>query len=123
MFKDKLYTVLGSESEGQSVKARISFDRSHPIFDGHFPGHPVVPGVCMMQILKEVMEDHTTQKLQITNGDNMKFLAIINPDENKEVNVDISYTDSEGRYLVTGSLQAGPVTFFKFKGTFQKYDA
>lgn len=120
MLRNKLYKVLRSEAAGESVRSSITFDRAHPVFEGHFPGHPVVPGVCMMQILREVLEDHVAHKLRITRGDNLKFLAIINPDENKEVDVDLTYSVSDGSYNVSGSLQAGSITFFKFKGTFQK---
>ena len=96
------------------------FDRSHPIFEGHFPGHPVVPGVCMMQILREVLEDHVAERLRIARGDNMKFLAIINPDENQEVEVDLSYSVADDSYSVSASILNASTTFFKFKGTFQK---
>jgi hypothetical protein len=74
----------------------------------------------MMQILREILEDHIAQRLRISRGDNMKFLAIINPDENKAVDVDLSYSFSDGSYNVSGSILTASTTFFKFKGTFQK---
>jgi 3-hydroxyacyl-[acyl-carrier-protein] dehydratase len=119
MLLNKLYTLVSQESENGKVRALISFNRSHPIFDGHFPGHPVVPGVCMMQILREIMEIEVGQKLRITFGDNLKFLSIINPEEHKEVEAHISFTGDQS-LLVNATLQAGTVTFFKFKGTFGK---
>jgi 3-hydroxyacyl-[acyl-carrier-protein] dehydratase len=120
MLRNNLYKVLESNTTGETINSRISFDRSHPIFDGHFPGQPVVPGVCMMQILRELMEDHSGQKLRITYGDNLKFLAVINPDENKEVDVALTYKVADDAYNVTGSILTSSTTFFKFKGTFKK---
>lgn len=120
MLRNKLYKVLRMEGAAETVKSSITFDRTHSVFEGHFPGHPVVPGVCMMQILREILEDHVAHKLRITRGDNLKFLAIINPDETSEVDVDLSWVASDGAYNVSGSIQAGSTTFFKFKGTFQK---
>jgi 3-hydroxyacyl-[acyl-carrier-protein] dehydratase len=119
MLLNKFYTLVSQESEGGKVKAVITFTRSHPIFDGHFPGYPVVPGVCMIQILREIMEIEVAQKLRITFGDNLKFLAVINPEEQGQVEVRIGY--SGGNSLnVNATLEAGEVTFFKFKGTFEK---
>ena len=45
----------------------------------------------------------------------MKFLAVINPDQNHEVDVSITYTDDNGAVNVNASLFAGTVTFFKLK--------
>jgi 3-hydroxyacyl-[acyl-carrier-protein] dehydratase len=120
MLLNHFYTLLKQESEGGKVTAKISFDKSHKIFDGHFPGHPVVPGVCMMQILREVMEVEVGQKLRIIKGDNMKFLAIINPEENQEVEVAIAHTVADDMINLNATILSGAVTFFKFKGTFQK---
>jgi 3-hydroxyacyl-[acyl-carrier-protein] dehydratase len=119
MLLNKFYTLVTQESQGGKVKAVISFTRSHPIFDGHFPGHPVVPGVCMIQILREIMEIEVAHKLRIRFGDNLKFLAIINPEQHKEVEVRIDYS-GDYSLIVNATLEAGEVTFFKFKGTFEK---
>jgi 3-hydroxyacyl-[acyl-carrier-protein] dehydratase len=120
MLLNSFFTILKQESDSGSVKALISFDKSHPIFNGHFPGHPVVPGVTMVQILREIMEIQTGKKLKISTGDNLKFLAVINPEEHHQVEVVISYSIKENTYSLNATLSAGPVTFFKFKGTFQE---
>jgi 3-hydroxyacyl-[acyl-carrier-protein] dehydratase len=120
MLLNNFFKILQQNAEPGSVKAVISFERTHPIFAGHFPGHPVVPGVTMIQALREIMEVQTSSKLGITTGDNLKFLSIINPEEHHEVEVVITYTKSERTYSLNATLLAGTVTFFKFKGTFQE---
>jgi 3-hydroxyacyl-[acyl-carrier-protein] dehydratase len=119
MLLNKFYTLNKQESENGKVTALISFNSAHPIFEGHFPGHPVVPGVCMIQILREIMEVEVAHKLRISLGDNLKFLSIINPAEHNEVEVLISFTGN-GTLNIIATLQAGAVIFFKFKGTFEK---
>ena len=120
MLLNDFYSIISQESGADSVKAVITFNSSHKIFEGHFPGHPVVPGVCMMQTVRELMEIAVSHKLRISTGDNMKFLSIIDPGQHKEVEVAISYTHEGDVYTVTATLLAGKVTFFKFKGTLQK---
>ena len=120
MLLNSFFAILKQESENGTVRALISFDKSHPIFKGHFPGHPVVPGVTMVQILREIVEIQTGSKLKISTGDNLKFLAVINPEEHHEVEIVISYVISGNTYTLNATLSAGPVTFFKFKGTLQK---
>lgn len=109
------YTILNRDASNGSVRAKISINRAHKIFDGHFPGLPIVPGVCMMQIIREIMEVTTDKPLSIAGADNIKFLAVINPDQNTEVDVSITYTDDGGTFNLNASLFAGTVTFFKLK--------
>jgi 3-hydroxyacyl-[acyl-carrier-protein] dehydratase len=120
MLLNKLYTLTKQESENGKVSAMISFNRAHPIFEGHFPGHPVVPGVCMMQIVREIMEIEVGQKLRLALGDNLKFLSIINPDEHRDVEVDVAFSTVNNTLNINATLHSGAVTFFKFKGAFEK---
>jgi 3-hydroxyacyl-[acyl-carrier-protein] dehydratase len=98
----------------------VQFNRSHKIFEGHFPGQPVVPGVCMMQMIKEIMEKIRRRKLQLTSASNMKFLSLIDPNQFAEVNTMISWVDAEqGSIAITASLFSGELIFFKMNATFQ----
>ena len=69
----------------------------------------------MMQIIREIMEVTTERSLSIVEAENMKFLAVINPEQNHEVDVSITYSDGSGTFNVNASLFAGTVTFFKLK--------
>ena len=55
------------------------------IYQAHFPGEPITPGVCIMQIGKEVLEDALGKNLQVTAVKNIKFLSVISPKENTSV--------------------------------------
>lgn len=34
----------------------LPFDADHPVFPGHFPGHPIVPGVLLLGWAQAVIE-------------------------------------------------------------------
>lgn len=70
------YIVECNESE-----FTIRFDASHPIFTGHFPGHPIVPGACLVQIAEELLAAHLGQKVRFTSVRNLKFRQPITPDK------------------------------------------
>jgi 3-hydroxyacyl-[acyl-carrier-protein] dehydratase len=44
--------VISCEA-GRSVEARTSFDADDPMFAGHFPGNPLVPGVILTEALAQ----------------------------------------------------------------------
>lgn len=121
MLLNNFFTVQeesSKEVDGKyTINAQIRIDKNHSIFEGHFPNQPIVPGVCMIQIIKEILEKHRGQKLIFTDGGNIKFLAMINPEANSVINVEISYSNSNPDN-VDAKLFWGEVIFFKVKGSF-----
>jgi 3-hydroxyacyl-[acyl-carrier-protein] dehydratase len=117
MLLDSLFIVKDYSAEGSEIKATLELDENHSIFKGHFPGQPVVPGVCMMQSVKELVERHVKHKLVVAEADNMKFLSVIDPRINKLINATISVSDKDSVLSINASLFAEKVTFFKLKAT------
>lgn len=84
------YNVIKIENTAEGVsRASITLNAEHNIFQGHFPGNPVTPGVCMMQIAKDLAEEITGKKLFLTSASNVKFMAIINPAENPDLALEL----------------------------------
>lgn len=101
------------------INTDITIDAAHHIFDGHFPGQPVVPGVCMMQMVKEIVETVIQQKTNLVKGHDLKFMAVIDPSQNNQVSATLKYTaEANGNLLVTASFFKDELTHFKFKGSF-----
>ena len=108
--------------EGSQTKllATVSLNDSHPIYNGHFTGNPVVPGVCQIQMIKELVEKAVKQQLRLTESDNIKFLSMISPLVNKQLEFVVQIKPSEERQIVViASIGAGTTQFLKFKGKFQ----
>ena len=89
LLKD-FYTVeqLDKTDEGKYT-AVVFLNNAHDVFKGHFPGNPVTPGVCMMQIIKELAQEITKSSLVMTSSSNVKFMALINPDVNPKLKLDL----------------------------------
>jgi 3-hydroxyacyl-[acyl-carrier-protein] dehydratase len=119
MLQGSFYTVLNNQSEDGSMDVSIEINPDHHIFEGHFPQTPVVPGVCMMQMVKELVEGFTGKKLRLSKADHLKFLTIINPRENKLLQVNITVIPTLVQsFQVTAAFSHKDTTFFKFKGGF-----
>ena len=119
MLQGDFFHISSTTVTNRSVFATFNINAAHRIFEGHFPGHPVVPGVCMMQMLKELLEKVIEKKTRLFKGDYMKFLAIINPAENPTIQAELSYNNNEaGEISVIARLFSDKMTFLKFKGIF-----
>ena len=99
----------------------IALNPKHKIYEGHFPGNPVAPGVCLTQMVKETIEHITTKQLTMVTGDNIKFTAVLNPEINSNVIMTLSLKNKENGLLYADStITAGEKSFFSFKGNFKE---
>ena len=95
LLKD-FYKVLSLEKvDSQKYSAVIHVNAAHIVFKGHFPGNPIMPGVCMMQIIKELTESITQLPLVMQSLSNVKFMALINPDVTPELRLELDITKTD----------------------------
>lgn len=122
MLLDNFYTVSSFNTSPTGVTtAQLHIFAEHAIFGGHFPGMPVVPGVCMVQILKELTERRTGHALQLGKAPLIKFLSIWQPGTHPDVEAELEVTNTApATFQVTGTIKSGETTFFKFKGFFHE---
>ncbi|WP_024771978.1 MULTISPECIES: 3-hydroxyacyl-ACP dehydratase [Aquimarina] len=99
LLKD-FYTANTLETVENMSTATITINKNHKIFKGHFPGNPVTPGVCMMQIIKELTEGIVDKKLFMQSSSNIKFMAIINPEKNPDLVLTLDITKTDDTYKV-----------------------
>ena len=112
------YSVENWNLTESGLSCTVSFNAAHKIFNGHFPGNPIVPGVCTIQIIADLLQRATGQQLQLSQAPNIKFLQLITPHVRPEVN--ISWTESEEIYTTNTSLKIGDATLFKMNASFSK---
>jgi 3-hydroxyacyl-[acyl-carrier-protein] dehydratase len=120
MLQNDFFSFTAPQIEGNSVTTSLELNVTHKIFEGHFPQHPVVPGVCMMQMVKEVVEAAIRKETNLLKADNIKFLNMIDPRENKLLQLNYKFVlPEEGKISIDAQLLNSNATFFKFKGTFE----
>lgn len=74
----------------------ISLNPEHQIYKVHFPGLPITPGVCIVQIAVELLELCTGRQLQIDVLKNVKFLNVISPNEVQHLTYELKKVNTEG---------------------------
>jgi len=120
MLQNDLFHFTALRTEGNVVRTTVELNAAHAIFAGHFPDQPILPGVCMMQIVKELLEEVTGTPTRLTKASEMKFLAVIDPNENPSVDLELTHTAVEDSIKVDATIHNATVKFFKFKGLFVK---
>ncbi len=95
LLKD-FYTINSIEkSDDSNYEVTIFINKNHEVFNGHFPGNPIMPGVCMMQIIKELTEEITSSSLLLQSLSNVKFMALINPFATPDLRLELNIVVTE----------------------------
>ncbi|WP_293893379.1 3-hydroxyacyl-ACP dehydratase [Flavobacterium sp.] len=121
LLKD-FYTINSiDKKDDHNFEVVIYINENHEVFKGHFPGNPVMPGVCMIQIIKELTEQFTKSFLIMQTLASVKFTALINPFVTPELRLELSIVITDD-YLV----QVKNTTYFnetlalKLSGVYKK---
>jgi 3-hydroxyacyl-[acyl-carrier-protein] dehydratase len=118
---EDFYTIRETQTESPTkINVKVELNVNHPVYKGHFPQVPVAPGVCLIQMIKEVMMQHHHKNLLMTDGDNIKFMAIINPNQNPFFIIEYDFRFPEPEILEASAIiRWEAVTYLKFKGKFK----
>lgn len=81
----ELYQLIESTSGDNKYTYQVELNAKHPIYKGHFPAMPILPGVCTLQIIKGCLSKSTGHTIRIQSIKECKFLAPINPLVNTEL--------------------------------------
>ncbi|MBZ0328484.1 MAG: 3-hydroxyacyl-ACP dehydratase [Altibacter sp.] len=122
MLIEELYSVIALEQSAEGVKATVRLNKDHDIFKGHFPGNPIMPGVCMIQIIKELTEEAIDKKLFLSVSSNIKFMTIINPDVNPVLNLDLLISEDGDEVKVKNITSFNDTEALKLSATFKIVD-
>lgn len=117
LLENKFYKVLRvrEEGEGKTVYHLVILPDCN-VYQGHFPGNPVCPGVCNIQTIKECASLLTGKELRITSIKQCLLTAIASPTVCPEVDVQLEVTESNGIYSIVASISDEKQQYMTFKG-------
>ncbi len=116
MLIDNFYSIKHFESGPHKIVASLCINDKHPVFQGHFPDQPIVPGVIQLQLIKECMENALKNRFFIQSIDQAKYIQMISPLQHPNIEVEISYAlTEEGHFKIVASISSGTSTFTKVK--------
>ena len=95
-----LFSIKNITHEDGIITAQLGINKDSDILKGHFPSHPVVPGACMLQIVKDVLETALAQPIRLKRADHLKFMTMIDPANTKHVQLNITHKNIESDILI-----------------------
>ena len=115
----KAYSIFKKEENQHGLNFLIRIHFSHSIFEGHFPEKPILPGVIMCTIIKDLISETLGIDIQLKKAKNIKFLKMITPDKNNLFNVNL-LIKKEGNYNIKAVITKNKEIYFKLNGEYKK---
>lgn len=76
MFADFCDIKMNGEEAGVYTFEAV-LNPEHAVYEGHFPGLPVTPGVCLLRVVKECASRLRNRRLRFERIISCKFLAVV----------------------------------------------
>ncbi|MBR4266285.1 MAG: hypothetical protein IKQ46_09545 [Bacteroidales bacterium] len=102
--------------EDGSVIYSVSLNPGHDVYKGHFPEKPITPGVCNIQMIKELAEDAQGKQFTLKNIDRCRLTSMVTPDGSPKLDVKIQF-DAADAYKLSATIFYGETTFMTLTGT------
>ena len=113
-----------SQNEQGEIVATFNFSSGSRIFDGHFPGNPILPGICQLEAVKYMIERVMGRKCRLRQASAIKFFQPILPDQ--EFTLAINCADNGDGLLdvrCKGTTGAGNARSTDIKARYKLNDA
>jgi len=119
---DKLFSIDSITSDADlQYTADISLNPDHPIFRGHYPGLPLTPGVCQIDIVRTVLQEIKKTEVRLIDAKNIKFTNPIDPRRVLSLKLKLVLEGTADEIRVKSTLFSAETVFFQFSGRFTTF--
>ena len=117
LLENKYYKVLRARENGEGKAVfHVAILPDCNVYEGHFPGKPVCPGVCNIQTIKECASLLVGKELRIFSIKQCLLTAIATPTVCPDVDVEVEVKDVDGKYSIVATISDEIRQYMTFKG-------
>ena len=117
MLQNKFYRILSIDKQSDNQATyHVAILPDCNVYEGHFPGDPVCPGVCNIETIKECASDLVGRPLRISTIKQCRLTAVATPTVCPEVEVMVKVSVNDDAYAVLATIADDKQTYMEFKG-------
>ena len=94
MLVENYYKIDGILSRDGGTVFTVSLNPDCGVYEGHFPGSPVCPGVCNLQMVRECAQEAAGREFRIKEIKQCRYVSLMSPQTHPQVTVDLSLEPS-----------------------------
>jgi 3-hydroxyacyl-[acyl-carrier-protein] dehydratase len=124
MMKERFRQELSQRSAtAAQISASASVSGDSPWYAGHFPGHPILPGIAILALVEEAIvasELAEGRQVTITGVGRVRFRLPVGPDDRLEIRIVRGKKSGAWSYPFTVTLAGEPVCTGVFTAGLEK---
>ena len=103
---DNYYSVLScTTTDHRTGVVSVHLNAGCCVYEGHFPGNPVSPGVCNINMIRECAELISQCKLRIVRVKQCRLTTLVTPLTHPQIDVTIDLQEQEdGAFRLNASI-------------------
>lgn len=117
---NELFTYKVLKPEAGIIRALIDIDTKHRLYNGHFPGKPVTPGVVLIEIIRIILSDSVKKDLMLAEAKDIKFIAPVVPPDTHNLDLEINYNDATEGITANCILSGNNQVYTKMRAVFSE---
>lgn len=114
--EDNFYKIHAIEQTENDYKIEVELLQDHPIYEGHFPGQPVVPGVCTLTIIRECIGKILSKSVSFASIKECKYVSALIPEEDLKIIINLTLAADGGVKVVVERVDNNQIAL-KLKAT------
>lgn len=115
---NNFYHIEEGKCSSDAISCKVELNSEHPIYKAHFPNNPVTPGVCLVQMVTELLQEMTNMHLTLVSVKKIRYKNVVKPSD--VLWFDISKTSCDnGFYKVIANINGADKNFVQMTLTYR----
>lgn len=89
------YNIIRQELAESTATFVVELRADCPVYEGHFPGNPIAPGACNIEMVRQCASLALGHEVRIAAIRMCKFMMLIRPGEPQYLTIEISWHDGK----------------------------
>ncbi|MEG1555634.1 MAG: hypothetical protein RR356_02790 [Bacteroidales bacterium] len=114
--KQPIYDIENMEKREDELLFSVKLMAEHPIFKGHFPDHPILPGIISIYMVKDCFSQYHHVDYTFFHIIQCKFIKIIDPTLHSKLNISVKNAlSNDNKIELSGKIFNKIETFVTLK--------
>ncbi len=89
------YVIKSQKIYESAADFLVELDGTCPVYIGHFPGNPIAPGACNIEMIRQCACIAMGKEIRIAEIKVCKFLMLLQPQNHKELTIQLTWSGSK----------------------------
>lgn len=104
------------KADDNNAVFRIELIPECKVYEGHFPGNPICPGVFNIETVRECAQILSGRSLRISAVKQCRFTSLLTPAKRETLSVRINTAGIENGLVVQATISDSSNSYVEFKG-------